>query len=219
MAQGTWGGPSEVHPLRVTVKLRLGTSVCQFGFHLRSVVGDTPDLAGIADGAVTTISPTLVLILANVDEFTSLIVTDVVTGEGVERPQTGKTGQAGQATAILPSFTAATVVMKSQIRRRYGQGRFFLPIRGQIHSLNETLSGGGATAVGNLIAAIMGAYGPASVANAPRLINYHKLLPATRPHTGPAPLAEVPASWYDVTSMRVNPTLTALHSRRQGVGS
>jgi hypothetical protein len=219
MANGPWGNPGDVHPLRVTVKVRLGTSLAQYGFHLRSVTGDTPDLPGIADGVVTTVLPTLKLILANIDEVTSIVVTDVVSGEGVERPQTGQTGQAGQAGATLPTFVAATVVLKSSIRRRWGQGRFFLPIRGLIHQTGEILSGGGATAVGNHVAAIMGAYGPASVANSPRLINFHDHLLPTRPHKKPEPLPDVPASRYDLTSARVNPTLTALHSRRQGIGS
>jgi hypothetical protein len=212
MANGPWGADGQPVPLRATVKMRLGTSNCQFGFHLRDPLNNGTALTPIAEGIATTLLPTLKLILANIDEVTSIVLTNVVTKEGVEVPQTGQTGQAGQAGATLPTFMAATIVMKSSVRARYGQGRFFLPIRGTIHMTDNVLSGGGVTAVNNFVSAFRTAYVLPVQNTAPLAINYHAALAADRPHKSPAPLPAVPATYYDVTSVRVNPILTAIHS-------
>lgn len=220
MATGPWGGAGNRSIFDVKVQFNLATSRCQFGFTVRDVEGGTPTAQAVIDAVHPWVTTHIKPMLYPVDAVVGVDVVNPATKIGSSYTFANGAGTIGQvAAARVPSLLAVVVSMKGEMRTRYGQGRFFLPVRDEAFIEGETLSGTAVTAYNAALASLEGLFIGDTATTGFRLVNAHKLLPGDRPHTAGEPLPEVPATWYDVVSLRLNTTITALRSRRAGVGT
>jgi hypothetical protein len=114
---------------------------------------------------------------------------------------------------------AANVALKSEIRKRYGQGRMFLPVSAERFVGGNILLEPGILTIQAFITKLVDNFIGSAVGHDLHLVNAHGILPQIgSPEVGTGH-AEIPRSWYDVTSLRLNTQVTMLRSRKAGVGS
>lgn len=218
MATGEWGpnvGQSRV--FRATIKWVQSGQRCSCSFHLRDmgVAGQTPqDVANAVDAMVQT--PAWRAPWSNLDSFESVDVVNLSSAEGhtIAYPNLKGTADVN----IEPSFSAVVVNLIGGLRRRYANGRFFLPVRGSIDRTADQLSPGGVTKINGALAELQTRFMDDGLTAELRLVHLHGAKPARQTKKG-AQLPAVPASWYDVTAIKVNRAITPLRSRKVGVGS
>lgn len=225
MAKGTWGtGALETRVYDVSVQFRMGLSVAEWGFGLRNTTGSADLSADIRDWVAPWVQSHFRGLLTPEDRLVSLDVANVAEKTGVSfdygnLPGTG----AGGIGPTVPSMLAVVVSMKSGYRQRLGSGRFFLPVRIEGNIDGDLLSGGATTLYQQFVTDFGSEFIGTNPIGGARLANFHDALPE-RPRTGrnaagKPPLPAVGATWYDVESLRLNTQITALKSRKAGVGS
>lgn len=209
----------EVHPLRVSIRWRMGTTVAQTGFHLRAAGPAFPTL----DAVVTEVSDFATVqfrkLLATTDELLGVDVFDMTSEEAAQSTWAATTGLYAAGNSAMPSFVTAPVSLKSKLRKRYGQGRMLWPVRGEGMTDNEILAPTAVTLFQGVIDDMIARYVDDDLTGTLILINVHGALAADRPHKKPEPLPAVPATWYDVGSIRLNKAVSSLRTRKQGIGS
>jgi hypothetical protein len=220
MATGPWGGLLDQRVFRVKIAFKLGQSNCQTGFHLRDVGVNTLDPADVVDLVRPWADVNFRALLKTTDSLVGVDAENLVSKEGASHSFTTTAGSmAVDATTAGPSFLMVPISLKGERRTRYGQGRMLWPVVNDLHTSENAMTAAGQTLFQGAIDELAELFiGPAITTSA-HMINLHELLPATRPHTGPEPLPEVPATWYDVTSIRLNTTISSLRSRKVNVGS
>jgi hypothetical protein len=218
MAQGpVTGETGEGTVFDIKISWTHAASRQQTGFSLRPLgpfVGTPLDVATNVDTALRTPFRGL---LNNTDSYLGVDAVNVTTKVGGSISPSGIVG--ASAGAMGPGFLAAVLSLKGEQRTRQGQGRMFLPVyfEGQVDF--ETLTPTGQTDLGAFVEALRTNYIETGVGDVFKMVNWHPLLPADRPHKGTGSLPVIPSTWYDVTSVRLNPQVTSLRSRKQGVGS
>lgn len=220
MARGTWGGTTDPHIFKCDIHFIRSGQHCQTGFHLRDVAINDNTEQEVADQVRTVLWSPFRTLLATTD--TVDFVTAKILGQDTGAVAAGN-AEAGTSSADagqqVPSFMCALVTLKSEIRKRYGQGRMFFPVvaESQIDTNNASsiLIGGMTT----IINAINDNFTGDPVTHDLILVNAHGVLPPRAPTAHSPGRPEIPASWYDVVSVRLNTQLTALRSRKVGVGS
>lgn len=221
MARGTWGsGPTDPHPLKVRISFILGTSKCMTGFTLRdSTLLGTADPQACADDVADWVNTNFKTLFTTQDRMDGVDVLDLVTGEGGGYSFADVTGTIVAADSnIVPSYITVPISMKGELRRRYGQGRMLWPVRGEGYISKDLLDATGVAAYQAVIDSFVARY-VGSGSSDYTAINAHGVI-AARAATPTSPArAEVPPSWYDVTTLRLNTVLSFLRSRKQGVGS
>lgn len=221
MARGTWGNPNtEYHPLKVRIAFQLGLSLCQTGFTLRDSSLTPSNPQACADDVATFVTTNFRTIFSSEDTMLGVDVVDMVTAEGgaVSFSNTKGTVNIG-AEARMPSFITVPVSLKGELRKRYGQGRMLWPVRAEVWNDNEQLNSAGVTALQGVVTAMAARYLGAASSSDYTLINTHGIIPP-KPATATRPAqAEVPPSWYDVTTIRLGTITSFLRSRKAGVGS
>lgn len=220
MARGTWGGDGDPSIFKVTYRFRLGNSICSTGYKLRDVAIQDNTAQEVAEQVRTVATESFRALLTQFDNFDGVDVVKMGSEEGGWAPLAVTGGAFPNADAdAMPNFICANVAMKSEIRKRYGQGRMFVPVVGEFDVLKNVLRPEGIariqTWLDTLIANFMG--NPAT--HDLIMVTAHPLLPARGIAGQPIFRAAIPASWYDVQSLRVNPNITFLRSRKVGVGS
>lgn len=219
MADDPWGPgvTGSIHPMRVKCQFRMGTTVAQFGFHLRdqSLTGNNPQDA--AEDVATWFQTNVRALLYPTDQLIGVDVVDMLDASGGSVSFSNLNGTMSNTDTVEASFIAATVSLKSGIRKRYGQGRFFFPIRTEQLKDGDLLSTAGRAAIQAVVDSWVTRY--VSDAGTYRAINVHGTLPPLAATEDRPARAEIPPHWYDVQSARLNTAVTALHSRKQGVGS
>lgn len=221
MARGTWGGNTEYHPLNVRITYTLGSAKCVTGFKLRhSTILGTGDPQEAAEDVGAWVNESYRTLFTTADRFDGVDVVDMTNGEGGGYSFNNVTGTINAAASnIVPSYITAPISLKGELRRRYGQGRMLWPVRGEGFITEDKLDATGVAAfqgvIDNMIARYLGAGGSSDYT----LVNVHGLI-AERAATPTSPArAAVQPSWYDVTTVRLNTSLSFLRSRKQGVGS
>lgn len=217
---GPWGGVLNQRVFRVKIAFKLGQSNCQTGFHLRDVGVNTLDPDDVVELVRPWADTHFRALLKVTDSLVGVDAMNLVSKEGAAHSFTTTAGSmAVDAVTSGPSFLMVPITLKGERRTRYGQGRMLWPVVNDLHTSGDALSAAGASTFQGVIDELAELFiGPAITTNA-HLINLHELLPSTRPHKGDEPLPEVPATWYDVTSIRLNTTLSSLKSRKVNVGS
>lgn len=220
MARGTWGGTTDPHIFKVDIHFIRSGQHCQTGFHVRDVAINDNTEQEVADQARTVLWDAFRPLLCTTD--TVDFITARILGGDTGAVAAGNS-QAGTSTADaaaqVPSFMCALLTLKSEIRKRYGQGRMFMPVvaESQIdtNDASTTLVGG----MNTFITAMTDNFTGDPVTHDLLLVNAHGVIPplAPGPHTAGHP--EIPASWYDVVSVRLNTQLTSLRTRKVGHGS
>lgn len=219
MATGAIGtGAGQYEPFDVRISWQLAASRQMTGFSLRKNANLAATADDVLEHVVDNFLEVFRLRLAVDATVLGVDVIKPLTKEGVSyAPTTTLTG--GTGNVYMPGFVCAVFSLRSSIRARYGQGRMYVPVTLESYADRETINTAGFTALDPIRAALADNYIDPAGAGEFSLINWHKTLPAGRPSKSPTPLPEVPATWYDVQSIRINPNVTALHSRRQGKGS
>lgn len=223
MARGTWGGLTDPNIFRVTFRFTNRGQHCQTSFKLRDVAVQDNTAQEVADSVATNISGNFRNLLLTSDTLDGIDVLRIGTEEGGWHPFTPAEGQGGLDIASAgngtPAFVAANLALKSEIRKRYGQGRMFLPMVHDGWMDGNLLNNTGVTNINTFIAALTTNYTGDPVTHDLILINAHPALPEHLSAGQPGHRAAIPASWYDVVSLRLNTAVTMLRSRKIGVGS
>lgn len=120
---------------------------------------------------------------------------------------------------LLPSFMMVPVSLKGEQRTRHGQGRMFWPVRSEEQIQGDEVEATRRTLFQNVLTALTDAFIVNVVTGDIRLCNYHDAMPQRTNASGAVVRPALPASWYDVTSARINFTVSALRSRKVNVGS
>lgn len=219
MARGVWGGEGDPHVFQVMIRFRLGVSQCQTGFKLRDMLVQDNSEQEVADQVGAVIVPVFKGLLDVGDKVegvdAKLLGSDTGAWFNVAAPAGTRNIGAGYK---ISSFMAANVAMKSEIRKRYGQGRMFIPLRSQADVGDDSLTQGGLNLANAWITALTDNFMVGPEDGDLRLVTAHGVLPARGQTANYPGRAEVPASWYDVVTLRVNSITTALRSRKAGVG-
>lgn len=220
MARGTWGGALDPNIFRCTIRFRLGTQKCQTGFHLRDVaINDNTEQDVATEMRTQLLTPFRGLLADNsaVESWDAAILGQ---DTGYSLPETTGTGSTGHnATTEEPSFIAACVALKSEIRKRYGQGRMFWPIFAENMVDGDVLSTIGVSVLTSVVTAFTDHFTGNPATHDLLLVNAHPALPQRGAPGAPGYRPAIPASWYDVLSLRLNTVVTSLRSRKVGVGS
>lgn len=220
MARGNWGGALDPNVFKVNLLFTMGASKCQTGFKLRDYgVQDNSaqDVAGTVAGVLVT---GFKFMLSARDSWLGVDVIKMGTEEGGWDATGAGAGTNGvAANTELPNFICAAVTLKSEIRKRYGQGRMFLPLVDEVELDGNTVNAAGLSAVNAIITLITDNFTGSGLTHDLLLVNAHPALAARGAPGAPGYRAAIPASWYDVVSLRVNSLATSLRSRKAGVGS
>jgi len=219
MADGEWGGALQVHPLQIKISWLVGTNVQQTGFYLRAAAANIADAEEAATEVAQWVTDHFRNLLRVEHRVLSIDATDLVRREGFTISPASQMGTAGgDASLTLPGFVAAVVSLKSAKRTRYGQGRMFLPVVNEGMVYGDVIAPTSVPAFQGTIDELVDAF-TGNTLTGYNLINVHGVLPP-RPATGSRPARpEIPPSWYDVQSVRLNLPVTSLRSRKAGVGS
>lgn len=222
MARGTWGGALDPNIFRVTFRFTNRSQHCQTSFKVRDAVTNDNSAQEVADSVATAVSSNFRNLLLTSDTLDGIDVIRLGSEEGGWHPFTPAEGQGGldisSAGNGTPAFVAANLSLKSEIRKRYGQGRMFLPMVHDGWMDGNLLNNTGVTNINTFIAALTSNYTGDPVTHDLILVNAHPALPEHLSPGQPGHRAAIPASWYDVVSLRLNTTVTMLRSRKLGNG-
>jgi hypothetical protein len=220
MARGTWGGALDPNIFRCTIRFRLGVSKCQTRFHVRDVGIQGQTEQDVAEEMQTQLLTPFRGLLSDADAIESWEAAKLGGDTGYSLPETGGTGTTGHnVTTEAPDFMAAVVSLKSEIRKRYGQGRMFWPIFAENMIDENVLSTIGVNVLTTLVTAFTDHFTGDPVTHDLLMVNAHGLIPQHGAPGLPGYHPEIPPSWYDVLSLRLNTVVTSLRSRKAGVGS
>lgn len=220
MARGTWGGALDPNVFRVKILFLLGTQKCQTGFHLRDVATNDNSAADVANEVHTQLQQTFRQLLTPRDSYDGVDVVRLGSDEGAGVTATQRTGLLNTSAANdHPTFVAGVLSLRSEIRKRYGQGRMFLPLTSDAYTDGDSINTDGLAGVQPFITALTDHFTGDPVTHDLLLVNAHGVLPAIPPVGTKPGRPEIPASWYDVNTLRLNSLVTSLRSRKVGVGS
>lgn len=220
MAQGTWGGGGDPNIWRVAIRFMCGGSQCQTGFKLRDVAvqdNDANEVIAPVDNWVQNFFRPLLL---TADQIIAVDATRLGGEEGAELLYPNLFGTSGINPAdASASFMAVNVALKTSLRKRYGQGRMFLPFRRDQDADQNFLNNSGIAAFQGAIDGLTTAFTGDPVTHDLLLVNAHGVLPPRAATASSPARPEIPAKWYDVETVKINRTVTALRSRKAGIGA
>lgn len=112
---------------------------------------------------------------------------------------------------MTTSFMASCVTLKSNLRSRHANGRMFWPFAGT--AVNDAATGSVLANLNLAAADMLTRWGGVII------VGEAKLVVVGKPLLGGTPSEANPPRWTDVEQVRVNPIVSALRSRKAGVGS
>lgn len=218
MATGPWGpGIGDHRVFRVNIRWIQNSQRCQTGFHLRDlgVAGRTPE--EVATEVVSFVNTTAwrqLFVVA--DQMDSVDVVNLTTKEGHTTVIPGVAGlNAGRANVSAVMFPLALI---GGLRVRYANGRMMWPLRAVEGSNGDDLSTPQLGLVQAAIDEMADRWIDGGVGAELGLVHLHDAKPE-RPKKPSGTLPAVPATWYDVTAIRVQRRISWLTRRKAGVGS
>lgn len=211
MATGEWGGAFSQRVFRATISFERASQKCQTGFHLRDVGINTLSPEDVATEVADFATEQFAKLLQTTDRITGIDVENLVSREGHSISPSNLVGILSSTST--PSFLTVAVALKGSIRRRYGSGRMLWPVASQTDVNVNQLSTDGVTRFTTVINDLLARFVGPAITTSMHLVHLHEALPAL--NNRPA----IPATWYDITSARLNTTLSMLRRRRMGVGS
>lgn len=220
MARGTWGGATDPNIFRCTIRYLKDGQHCQTGFYLRDVAINDNTEQDVANEIRDQLETPFRNFLRNSDgiEGFDARILGQDTGAFANPVLTNGASQTSDAEAV-PNFVAVVLTMKSEIRKRYGQGRMFLPVPSEDEIDGNQLSVFGHQTTDPFVTALTDHFTGDPLTHDLLLVNAHGTLPARAPTPTTPGRPEIPPSWYDVVSLRLNTILSSLRSRKVGVGS
>lgn len=211
MATGQWGGALQERIFKITIAWIAALQRCQTGFYLRDVGlnGETPESA--ANHVATWVQAQFPALLHQEDRLVSVDAMNIVTKQGYAKEFANLPGaNGGERTA---TFLMVPVSLRGEQRRRYGQGRMLWPVSSELMVNGQELSAAAKNDYIGTAQLLADRYIGNALTHDFRLVNVHD----AKPQVGNRPA--LPASWYDVTSVRVNTLLSSLRRRKVGQGS
>lgn len=220
MSRGTWGGALDPNIFKVTLRFKLGNSFCQTGFKVRDVGVQDNTAQEVADEVALQLEVPFKTLISPTDSLEGVDVLKLGSEEGGWHPFNPVGGTYGIANANqLPHFVACNVALKSEIRKRYGQGRLFLPFVNEADIDANIITGGGVNRMNGFLTPLADHFTGDPATHDLLLVNAHAAMPQRGVPGNPEYRPAIPATWYDVVSIRVNTVATFLRSRKVGVGS
>ncbi len=220
MSRGTWGGTLDPSIFKVNLRFKLGSSFCQTGFKLRDVGTKDNSAQDVADEVATQLEAPFKTLLKPTDSLEGIDVIKLGSEEGGWHPFSPSVGLFSFTDAEeLPHFMCANIALKSEIRKRYGQGRMFLPLVADALVDGNILTTGGVSRMNIFLTPLQDHFTGDPVTHDLLLVNAHPALPQRAAPGAPDYRPAIPATWYDVVSVRINNVATFLRSRKVGVGS
>ena len=219
MATGGWGGTFDTRVFAVKIIMARGTDKIQTGFHLRDVglVGQTAQDA--ADAVASFATSSFRTLLPQDVSIQGIDAVELVTLEGGSVSPQGVVGSIPATSGEEPLYVTVPVSFKGEKRARYGQGRGLWPMLYGTWREHDTLTTAGAAAFQGVIDAMTSAFMGSSLTHDLKLINLHGVIPPRAATASRPARPEIPPTWYDVTSIRLNTSLSFLRSRKAGHGS
>lgn len=218
MATGTWGPLApDYRVFRAKIQWTALGQRCQTGFHLRDmgVAGQTPLDVATAVAALANSAGFRQLLHVG-DQITSVDVVNLVTAEGHTIAPSSLMGLSTGERA--PTFIQVPAKLVGGLRKRYANGRMLLPLGSELHFQGNDVVGAGVTALDAFVTEMTTRFMDDSITGELRLVHLHEAKPE-RPKATGGTLPAVPASWYDVTAIVASRAVSALRSRKAGVGS
>lgn len=218
MADGTMGGALDAAVFRVRCGYLASGQHCQTGFHVRDVAVNDNSAQDVVDAVDTWFNGTFKAYLIDRDKLEYINVTKLFSEEGATKEYVNVSGGTGISdSSVAPTFLAINIAMKTQRRKRYGQGRMFWPIRDDRRFDDNILNATGIAAAQGVIDDLLAKF--TGVSADLHLCNQHLTLPA-RPATTTSPARpEIAPHWYDVDVVKLDTTVRALRSRLVGHGA
>jgi hypothetical protein len=215
MATGTWGGEiGDSRVFRVKITYTRGGQKCQNGFHIRDLGVATLTPEDVATEAEDFARTQFLKLLGPGDLVTGVDAVNMVTAEGHAIAISGVGGvQTGE---LLPSGCMVPVTMVGGLRRRYANGRMLWPVSTEGVSSGNELYPPAVATYDTVIADMASRWMDDGVTATQRLVHLHAAKPIRPGGTGSLPA--VPASWYDITAIKLNRTISWLTSRKPGHG-
>lgn len=211
MATGPWGGALNQRVFRAKILFTRAGQQCQTGFHLRDVGINTLDSEEVANEVADWATTSFRTILTPTDQIVGIDVENLVSREGHSISPSNVMGSYNGVAA--PSFLSIAVSLKGSLRRRYGSGRMLWPLAVLTNQSGNTMSNDLAAVYEAVIDDMESRFIGPSITTSMHLVHLH----ADIKDAGGA--VAVPAAWYDITSIRLNRTFSALRSRKVGHGS
>jgi hypothetical protein len=218
MADGTMGGALDQNVFKVSIGYLSQGQHCQTGFKLRDVAVNDNDAGEVNDAVQLWANGAFKALLLDSDFLEYVDVVKLFSEEGSRHDYVNNAGtRAASASSILPTFLACNISLKTQRRKRYGQGRMFWPMRDDRWVDLDILNAGGIAAfqgaIDDLVARFTGLTADL------HLCNSHLTIPARAATTTTPARAAIPPHWYDVDTVKLETAVTAIKSRKVGRGS
>lgn len=207
MAQGEVDALNRV--FRVTYRMSVRNQQIQLGYHLRDVLIPNRNAENAADDSETFWNTNFKPALSNDVTLQRVEVQRVNDADYFAKEQTGNVGTLNLA--LQSTGFALAVTLKSPSRRRNRNGRFFWPAAGSW--ANDTIAGGALNTINAAAAALVSTYTGLVIVGDWQLVVVGK---AGVLDTGIPLNAKI---WTDVTSIKVNPVVSSLRSRKVGIGA
>jgi hypothetical protein len=211
MAQGTWGSGLGSTIFRCNIQFQHSGQKCQTGFHLRDVgvAGQSP--ADVADAVADWATTQFIKCLHTSGRLTGIDVQNLLTNTGHSISPSNLAGTQGGV--VAPGFLTVPVSLKGELRKRYGSGRMLWPVPNVDSVEGNIVTPAMVTFYDTVITDLVDRFIGNAITTDLQLCHAHKAMPAN----GDRPA--LPASWYDVTSVRLNTSVSSLKRRKAGVGS
>lgn len=220
MANGTLFGLTDPNVWKVAVRMTVQNQKIQTGFKLRDLAVQDNTAQSVIDAVDPWVVNFLVTLLLTVDTIDALDVTRLGGEEGAEKIYVNQAGTLGHSLDhSLPTWTAVNVALKTSLRKRYGQGRMFLPLRSDIWQDADFLSPTGIGAFNNVITGLTDAFSGSVLTHDLVLVNTHGILPAKAATATSPGRQQIPAKWYDVEAVKLNTLVSGVRSRKIGIGA
>lgn len=217
MADGTL---ADHNVFKWSVVWRASNQLCQTGGFLRDMVLDDNSPADVANAIKPWVDTKFKTILLSIDSLVKIDVTKLGSEDGFTYDYVATAGGLGVAgVAPLPTFVTANVALKTNRRKRYGQGRMLWPVRDENMVTGDELIAGAVATYQGIIDDFVSRFVGGPLFTDLHAVAYHDTIPEL-PARGTRPLrAPIPAHWYDVSVLKLNTFVGSLRSRKVGVGS
>jgi hypothetical protein len=221
MARGTWGGLTDPNLFKVAIRFQFANNFKgQTGFKLRDLAVQDNTCESVANAVVPWVNGSFRTLLNQLDTILAVDVIKMGTDEGFTHLFDNTHGTVTVAADVIcPSYNAVNIALRTQLRKRYGQGRMFWPVRRDDDINMDTLNAQGLAAQQGALDALMTAFSGSVLTHDLVLVNAHKVIPPRAATASTPARPEIPPSWYDVESVKVNTAITSLRSRKVGIGS
>jgi hypothetical protein len=220
MARGEIGGVGSPNIFKCSIRTRIENQLVQTGFKVRDVAVQDNDPSEVGAVVKSWVDDHYKALFLVTDDILAVDVLKMGTDEGWTYEYSNVHGTASLTTGTWHApFICANISLKTQLRKRYGQGRMFWPVRFENYTDGGVLNATCIAGFQGVIDALTTAFTGSTTTHDLLLVNTHGVLPPKAATASSPARPEIPASWYDVESVKLNTYITTLRSRKAGIGA